>query len=242
MQENERGQSFAQFDIKEFLTYVFHLKFVIIAIVCTALVVSFIYTKFFCTPSYTAIAKVHILDNESAQQSTSEYSISTYLTRDYTILVTERVVLDKVIERLDLKMSYQGLKGCISTNNPVNSRIIEVSVTTSDPKNSMQIANSVCAVSQEVMYDLLGSDRVNIVSAAEKPLRPSSPNLRTNLIWGFMAGVALSFIIVVFYHYRNDKINGADDVQKYLEMCTLATIPYNPKNLKSDTKRRKVKS
>lgn len=242
MQENERGQSFVQFDIKEFLTYVIHFKFVIITIVCVMLLLSFVYTKFLCTPMYTAVAKVHILDNESAQVDTSEYSISTYLTRDYTILVTERIVLDKVIERLDLKMSYQSLKGCVYTGNPQSSRIIEISVVTSDPKLSMQIANTVCSVSQEVMYDLLGSDRVNIVSAAEKPTSPSSPNLRANLIYGLLVSLIFSFIVIMILHYRNDKINGSEDVQKYLEMCTLATIPYNPKNLKSDTKRRKVKS
>ncbi len=240
MQENERNFTLKQLDLNEVLTETLRLKYFVIAIVVAAIVISFAYTKFFCTPKYTSLAKVHILDNESAQVNSTEYSISTYLTRDYTILVTERVVLDEVIDRLNLKMSYQSLKSCISTNNPVNSRIIEISVTCPDPKQSMKIANAVCTVWQEVMFNLLGSDRVNIVSAAEQPRNPSSPNMRTNLLIGFLIGLAGSFIMIIISFYRNDKINGAEDVQKYLGICTLATIPYNSKNGKSDNRRRKV--
>lgn len=242
MPENEQKNGFLFYDLKEILFEVLRLKYIIIAIIVLSVAVSFVYTKMFCNPKYTAVSKVHILDNQSAQENTSEYSISTYLTRDYTILVTERIVLDEVIKKLDLKMSYQSLKNCVSTENPENSRIIEVWVTTGDAKLSKQIANSICTVSKEVMSDLLGSDRVNIVSAAEKPKSPSSPNTQMNLMIGLLFGIIASFAVVALSHYRNDKINGAEDVQKYLGLCTLATIPYNAKSGRGDAKRRKVKS
>lgn len=240
MPENEQKTGFSFYDIKELLFEVFRFKYVVLGIIIFALAVSFVYTEFFRTPVYTAVAKVHILDNQAVQENTSEISISTYLTRDYTILVTERIVLDEVISRLDLDMSYQALKNCVMTENPTNSRIIEISVTHNNANKAKQIANSICTVSKDVMSELLGSDRVNIVTAAEKPSSPSSPNMQTNLIIGFLAGVLVSFLFILLVHYRNDKISGSEDVQKYLGLCTLATIPYNIKSGRNDSKRRKV--
>lgn len=240
MYENEQNNAVTQFDIKTILTETLRHKFIIIGILVVALFASIIYTKGFCTPVYTANAKVHILDNQSVESNSGEFTVSTYLTRDYTILVTERIVLDEVIKRLDLDMSYGMLRGCVTTNNPQNSRIIEIYAETNDPKLSAKIANTICTVSQEVMLELMGSNRVNIVSEAVTPKMPSNPNLGTNMLCGLLLGLVVSLLFVLLMYYKNDKISSAEDIQKYLGLCTLATIPYN--NTKSAEKHRTVKN
>ena len=240
MNETEQNGMAVQFDIRTLLIEALRRKFIIIGILVVSVVVSLLYTKLFCTPMYTAAAKVHILDNSSVEANSGEFTVSTYLTRDYTILVTERIVLDEVIKRLDLDMSYQQLRGCVMTNNPQNSRIIEIYAETEHTKLSSEISNAICTVSQEVMLDLMGSNRVNIVSSASTPRLPSSPNLGTNVLYGLLIGIVMSGLFVLFMYYKNDRISSAEDVQKYLGLCTLATIPYN--STKASDRHRTVKS
>lgn len=243
MEDKQSNDTFLVFNIREFLFEVLHWKYVIILLISLSVLVLYIYTAFFCTPKYSTSAKILILNSSSGQVGSGEYSISTYLTRDFSVIITEREVLDEVIEQLDLKMTYEALQSCVVANNPVNTRIIEINVTTTNPHLSQEIANKICEVSREKIVELMGVDRVNIFSAASLPRKPSSPDMKTNLILGFGIGVALSAIFVILMYCHNDKINGSDDVQKYLGLCTLATIPYNQnKVVKKDTTKKAVSS
>lgn len=243
MNDNQQNEGVARFDIKAFLTETLRQRYIIAAVIAAMLLGSFLYTKLFCTPMYSTYAQMYIINSDLAQVNSSEVTYASYLVRDYTVFVTEREVLDTVRERLDLDISYQTLKGMVTAENINNTRLINVTAETDDPALSKELADTVCEVSQEKIVELMGVDRVNITSSAYLPTRPSSPDLRVNMLYGALIGIAISALFVVAVYYKNDKINGADDVQKYLGICTLATIPYNQsKGGRSYSRRRTVKT
>ena len=138
-----------------------------------------------------------------------------------------RTVLEDVISNLGLNMTYDGLKSAITVTNNDETRFINVKVTTTDAKKSQMIANGICEVAKEKIIELLGVDWVKITDTANLPKSPSSPSVITYMLYGIFVAIIVSLGFILLSFYRNDKITSADDVEKFLGICTLATIPYN---------------
>jgi len=111
-------------------------------------------------------------------------------------------------------------------------------VSDSNPETAKLIANKVCEISQQKISDILSVDKVSVMSKAVTPKSPSSPNMRGNLIIGLTIGVVISLSVLIVVYYVDDKIKGAEDVRKYLNLSTLGVIPYN-RNKLSESKRAK---
>ncbi|MBE6732859.1 MAG: hypothetical protein E7561_02550 [Ruminococcaceae bacterium] len=226
MQQNE---SYAVKTELSFLDIVFKLLEKWYVIVIAALVFlssAFVYVQFLCTPMYSSTAKLFIFNTEANSQSTSELSVSTYLARDYAELIVDRAVLEDVIDNLNLKKTYGSLKSSININNPEGTRILEITVRTEDPKLSKKIVDEVCKVSQQKIVDLMGIDRVNIISDGQLSSAPSSPNKQRYIVTSFFLGIAVAIVAIFVVDMLSDKIESEDDIQKYLDMSVLATIPY----------------
>ena len=90
------------------------------------------YTTFFMEPLYTSTSSILVLSKETTLTSIADLQLGTQLAADYQVLIKSTSVMDDVIEDLDLKMSADQLRGSISITNPVDTRILEVSVTNID--------------------------------------------------------------------------------------------------------------
>ena len=75
-------------------------------------------------------------------------------------------------------------------------------------------------------------ETVNVVDTASYSSSPSSPNTRNNVILGGALGCLLAVGIILLQHYSNDTIKGTDDVEHYLGLTVLASIPTNEPNAK----------
>ncbi len=200
--------------------------YVAVCILLAFLLGAIFYTKVICTPLYSSTSKLYVAKRSDEQVTSSDLSVSTYLARDYAELIADRTVLNTVIERLDLNYSYNSLKGRVSIGNPESTRILTVTVTTHDPKLSMDIAQAIGEVAQEKIVELLNVDYVNIISDAYMPTHPSSPNLESNIGYSMLFAVVVVLITMVILNFFDDKINGISDVEKYLGISVLGSIPY----------------
>lgn len=228
--ENFKNTDQRTIDLQLVFEQLCQLWYIVAAIIIICVSTALFYTKLICTPQYDSSAKIYIGKVNGTQISSSDISVSTSLTRDYTEIILDRTVLNSVIELLDLDMSYGALKQTITIDNPENTRIISITVRTSDPRKSMQIAQCICEVSQEKISDLFNIASVNIISDAYMPVTPSAPNLSRNLILGFFIGVAISILMLMSASFFNDKINSVRDIERYLEISVLAAIPYADSN------------
>lgn len=201
--------------------------YLVVGAFLASFIVAFIGTKLFVVPEYSSTAKLYIFNTQNTDISTSEISISTYLARDYAELIADRTVLNEVIEDLDLEYSYGGLRGCVDVEAIENTRILAVTVTTSNAKQSQRIANSICEVSQEKLVELMGISRVNIISEAYLPTSPVRSDSQMTLTYGMIMGALISCAILLYFTLTDDKIKGSQDVEKYLGISVLGTIPYS---------------
>lgn len=187
----------------------------------------FIGAKLTIKPQYTSSSKLYIFNSENQNVSTSEITLSTYLTRDYIELISDRAVLEEVINNLHLDCSYTALKGSIKINNPENTRMLVVSVKNTDPKLAQEITNEVCNVAKKKIIEIMGVDRVNTVSVANLPTTPDLNPERTGLIYGFLSTVLIWSALLLFLVLTNNKLETEEEVFYSLGLNTLGTIPYS---------------
>lgn len=66
---------------------------------------------------------------------------------------------------------------------------------------------------------------VSIVEVAQPPFKPVSPKVFLNLGLGFLFAVFGGFGIAFFLEYLNDKLEKIEDVEKYLDLPVLTSLP-----------------
>lgn len=195
------------------------------------------YTKFFINPSYTSTSTMLVLSKETTLTSLADLQLGTQLAEDYKVLITSRPVLEEVVENLDLPMDYSGLRGCISIVNPSGTRMLNISVTLSDAKMTKVVVDELAKVSSAYIGEKMEVTPPKIIEEGEFPVYKTSPNMRKNVMMGFLAGVVLIAGIVVVLELLDDTVKNEDDIERYLGIPTLAVVP----DVSADKKNRKKK-
>lgn len=197
---------------------------------------------------FMSSTKIYVLNQQDSQTVTyTDLQTGTQLTKDYAELVKSRTVTTKVIAELDLNNRYEDMKNLtpddlatmITVTTLTDTRIIEISVTDTDPTRAQDIANAVRVAASTHISDVMDIEAVNVVDYANLPEGPISPNPVKNAVIGALLGFVLSVGIVVIVFLLDDTIKNPDDVEKYLGLSVLASIPFDETMATAGTKRKK---
>lgn len=220
-------------NIKDLIITALNKWYIFCALLCAFLIVSLVYTLLLVTPLYDSTGKLYITNKESQNITTSELSVSMYLTNDYVNLIVDRAVLDEVARDLDNDYTYAQLKSAITVTNPEDTRFLEITARSPSAEDSKRIVDSVCRVSQEKLVELLGIDRVVIIRNGNLSTSPSVPNLSRNLLGAVIIAVFIYAAFVCVLCLMDDKIDSPEDVEKFLNMSVLGNIPFNQSKSKA---------
>ena len=224
--QNKNIQEFEmEIDIREVL-FALLQKWYIIGVVGFVTAVLFLCaSKFLISEKYESNTSMYILTQDTGGSVYSDFQLGTILTKDYEVLVKSRTVLEEVAEKLDLDITYGNLKSMVSVSVPESTRIVEITVRSTDPELSWKIADNVREVASKKISDVMNVDAVNVVEKANLPTTKCSPNVTKNTVLGGFLGVILSCAVILMFVMFNDTIRTQDDVDKYLATCTLGVIP-----------------
>ena len=206
---------------------------ILIPIVLICFIIAIIYSSFIVTPMYKSTAKLYIINKASEQVTSSDISISTYLTKDFAAILGDEVVLSEVAEDLKGKYSVSTLKSFLKIEATENTRIIEINVLSPNAKDSKKIADSVCSIAEEKLVDIMGLDRVRVIRNGSVAKSPSSPNVTADAIKGFIVGFALAVATAFVILFTDNKISSEVDVEKILGLNVLTSIPFNQSKIRS---------
>ena len=196
---------------------------VAVAVVCACGAAA--YTNFTVAPTYTSSATVLMLSKETTITSMADLSFGSQLTKDYTVLITSRPVLERVIENLGLNMHYKALKGSIVMQNPEDTRILIISATMNDPELAKAVVDELAVVSSEYIADVMEVIPPKIIEEGEVSGAKTGPNVSRSALMGFLAGAVLVCAIIIVLELLNDSIQTEEDVERYLGIPTLAAVP-----------------
>lgn len=178
---------------------------------------------------YSSTATLYILRQNDEQQSAAtaynEINLATKVVNDCTHMLKSRSVVEPVIQELGLDLTYSELYKKISTNNPSDTRILEVTVAGETPELAKQIVDRLCEIGQEKIAQAMGYQQVNLFEYGTLPVKPSNQTgLRTYALVG-AAAAALTYAVFVIMHLVDDRIRSDEDVERLLGLSVLADIP-----------------
>ena len=201
-------------------------------------VLSIIGTMLFITPKYESTTKIMVLNKQDNNTLTSaDMQTSTQLTKDYAELIQSRTVLEGVIAQLNLDMTYKEMLNKVSVETSSYSRIVSISVTDEDPYTASEIANAVRDMAAEHIQSVMDIEAVNVVDTANIPNEKASPSLAKNGVIGGLLGVIIAMAAVIIIYLTNDTIKVEEDVERYLGLSVLGSIPFSEKESRSKKKK-----
>jgi capsular polysaccharide biosynthesis protein len=227
MMNHETDNDEITIDLTDLLTVIWRrLHLIILSGVLLGLV-AFIGTKLFVTPMYTSVTKVYVLSKQdsSANLTYSDLQTGTSLTKDYMELVKSRPVLEQVIAILNLDMDVDNLSDAITVDTPQDTRILRIAVENENPKTAKEIADALRESVSIQITEIMDADSVNTVEMANLPVTPSSPSLTKNTAIGILLGILLAIGIIVLIYILDDTIKTPEDVEYYLGLNVLTSIP-----------------
>ena len=183
------------------------------------------YSKMVLTPIYKSTAMVYVLSKETTLTSLADLQIGSQLTKDYSVLVTSRPVLEQVIENQGLNMSVEELKNKISIGNPTDTRVLSITISDTDPIRAQALAEEVAKTSSNYIGDIMEMVPPKIIEEGVPAVYPSSPNTKKNAIMGGLIAAILISGIICLKVIMNDTIKTEEDVEKYLGLTVLASVP-----------------
>ena len=195
-----------------------------ISTVLVALIM-FCVSKFILVPEYQSTSELYVLSTSTSITSLADIQLGTNLTNDYIVVVKGRPVLESVIKNLDLDMSYGQLNANVSINNPSNSRLLDITVTDTDPHRAKLIADEIAAVASAFIAEKMVQKPPTIIQYGYVNENPVSPNIAMNTVLGAAIGAFLAMAIVIISYLMNDTIMSADDIERKLGMNVLGTLP-----------------
>ena len=201
-------------------------------------VLSIIGTMLFITPKYESTTKIMVLNKQDNNTLTSaDMQTSTQLTKDYAELIQSRTVLEGVIAQLNLDMTYKKMLNKVSVETSSDSRIVSISVTDEDPYTASEIANAVRDMAAEHIQSVMDIEAVNVVDTANIPNEKASPSLAKNGVIGGLLGVIIAMAAVIIIYLTDDTIKVEEDVERYLGLSVLGSIPFSEKESRSKKKK-----
>ena len=241
-QQNLQNNDEIEIDVLELFHVLLDKIWVIILAGAVAALAVVAATILFITPQYQSTTKMYVLSKQDSNTLTSQdMQTSLSLTKDYAELIKSRTVTEGVITQLNLDMTHEQLLSKMTVDSATDTRILSISVRDADPYVACEIANAIRDVAANHIKNVMDIDAVNVVETANIPENKISPSIKKNGLVGGVAGVAIAIAIILITYLSNDTIKTQEDVERYLGLSTLGTIPMSEADRKNKNKKKHKK-
>ena len=184
-----------------------------------------VYNFLIAEPVYESTSQLYILTQSTSITSLADIQMGSSLALDYVELIKSRPVVEQVIENLDLDMEYEQMLGKLTVTNTADTRILKISIQDTDRSMTTQAANEFSTVAKKQISKIMKTDEPSVVEVAHLPDAPIKPEKTKNVAIGFLLGAVLSALVVIVMYILNDSIKNQEEIERYLELNTLAAIP-----------------
>ena len=213
-----------EIDLGELFLRLLDKWYIIVAAALVGTLISGIWTFFFVTPMYEATSKLYILNSDDSVINLSSLQLGSQLANDYTHVFNNWHVHENVVDKLGLDYTYKDMEKMVRVNNPSNTRLLEITVSSPDPSEAQLIANTYASVAPEFIAKVMKTVEPSIFQEARLPSAPVSPSKSRSLILGFLIGAVLAVGVITVMFVMDDKVRTSDDVTKLLGLPTLGVV------------------
>ncbi|MCC9772001.1 capsular biosynthesis protein CpsC, partial [Streptococcus agalactiae] len=199
-------------------------KFLITFVAIAFATAGLFYSLFIVTPQYTSSTRIYVI-NPNNSITAQDLQAGSFLANDYKEIITSTDVLEKVISSEKLNYPSSQLLQKITVSILKDTRVISISVEDANPKMSQKLANSVREAAVSKIKAVTQVEDITTLEKGNLPKAPSSPNIKKNVLIGFIVGAGLSTIVLVIMGILDDRVNTEEDIEKVLGLTSLGIVP-----------------
>ncbi len=176
-------------------------------------------------PTYTATAKLYIVNPTGGGISISDLQLGTVLTLDYQEVFKTWEVHEMVREELNLPYSYQQMQSMIQVVNPEDTRILYIYATHTSAQTAADIANAYAKAAKEFIINTMRGEEPSDFSIALVPSVAQMASKSSSVVKGFLLGSVLAVGILTLMFVLDDHPRTPEDISVYGGIPTLAVLP-----------------
>src|SRR5919199_692578 len=172
-------------------------------------------------------------DSQSNILSGSQFTLQRV--KSYTQVATSAQVLGPVIQQLKLPMTSDDLAKSVTVTNPLDTVLIEIAVTDTDPNRAADVANGVAKNLSRVVQDIESPQsgapapvKLTTTQPASVPTTPVAPRKSLNLALGLLVGLAAGAGGALLREQLNTTVTSPDDIETLTGSVPLALVPFDP--------------
>ncbi len=224
---NQENQA-VEIDVFAMLKTLWKRKFSIVLVALVFAIAAFGYSAFLAKKEYQSTSRIYVVSRQNQDNNAltnSDLQAGSYLVKDYREIILSQNVLSQAIEELKLDMAPAELSKKISVSVPTDTRILSITAKDGNPKEAARIANGLRNVAAEKIISVTKVSDVTTLDEAEVPQSPSSPNIRRNVLLGFIAGAGLMVVLMVVVEVLDDRVKRPEDVEELMGLTLLGIVP-----------------
>lgn len=184
-----------------------------------------VYTKKLIAPHYQSTSMVYVLSKETTLASLADLQIGSQLTKDYSVIIKSRPVLQEVIDKQNLDLTTDELGEMITIDNPNDTRILSITVEDIEPMRAKVIVDEVTKSASNYIGDIMEMVPPKVIEDGVVAVKPSSPSVKKNAAVGGLGLAVLVCGLICLKTVLDDTIKSEEDIEKYLGLSVLAVIP-----------------
>ena len=212
---NQENQA-VEIDVFAMLKTLWKRKFSIVLVALVFAIAAFGYSAFLAKKEYQSTSRIYVVSRQNQDNNAltnSDLQAGSYLVKDYREIILSQNVLTQAIDELKLDMTPAELSKKINVSVPTDTRILSIT------------ANGLRNVAAEKIISVTKVSDVTTLDEAEVPQLPSSPNIRRNVLLGFVAGAGLMVVLLVVVEVLDDRVKRPEDIEELMGLTLLGIVP-----------------
>lgn len=185
----------------------------------------------FVTPTYESRVSFYVYNStNTVSQGTinnSDLQAAESLATTYSKILASNSVLDSVLNDLKTEdsLSRKELSRMVDVAVVSDTQLLEVIVTSTDPKLAYRIANSFARVAPTEIVRITKAGGVEVVDRPEIAAEKSAPRTVFDSAIGFVLGMMLVSVIIILRMLADTTIYLPEDIEKEVSVTILGQIP-----------------
>ncbi|MDR1914434.1 MAG: polysaccharide biosynthesis tyrosine autokinase [Clostridiales bacterium] len=203
-------------------------KLLLILFSVFGVLISLCVTTFVLKNQFESNVKLYVYVPPSEQQSLAQdisaVNYAQKVVNTYIQMMDTRSFYKQIADESGLPYTAGQVSGMITFSVLGATEVFEAKVTAGNPEDALSIAQSIAVIAPRVIQSIQESASLKIVDPAVINNNPVSPNLRLNLIIGFLAGLAIAAVFVFIRDMLDTKIKNGDELSDRYGIHILAAV------------------
>ena len=223
----EQNHDMDEIDLLELARLLWSHALQIAAAGIAAAVICLLVCTFVLTPRYQASVNLIVNSRQDGNASITSDNINSArnLIDTYAVIIKSNLVLNDVIQRMGLDMTYSQLADNITVGSVNSTQIMAITVTNENPGLAGKIAQTIAEVAPDVIVEKVEAGSCKAVSDVEIGTTPVYPQTKKTTLLCALAGMVVACALLVVSHLLHNYIVDDEDVQKKLDLPVLGFIP-----------------